>query len=130
MYRLRSTAMRFSRAGQLVLQPQEILVGFQLRIVFNDGQQSAEGAVELAVGGDFVLRCLGAHQCGSGRGDVVEDGLLLCGISFHRLDEVGNQVGAPLQNNVHLRPLGFHCFVFHYHLIAAADIHPAENQCD
>src|SRR5580698_7905405 len=38
-------------AGEFVLQAEEIFVGFELRVVFNDGEEAAECAVELSVGG-------------------------------------------------------------------------------
>ena len=45
-------------AGEFVLEAEEVFVGFELRIIFDDGEEAAESAVELAVGGDFVGRSL------------------------------------------------------------------------
>src|ERR1035437_3151537 len=63
-------------ASQLVLQAQKILVGLELRIILNDGEQPAECPVELAVRGYTIGGCLCAKQRGTRLGDVPQDGPL------------------------------------------------------
>ena len=46
--------------------------------------------------------------CGAGLGNVVEDGLFVRGETLHGVDQVRDQVGAALQDDVHLRPIGFY----------------------
>ena len=41
-------------AGQFVLEAEKVFVGFQLRIIFDDGEKATESAVKLPVGGNFV----------------------------------------------------------------------------
>src|SRR5580698_38442 len=62
---------------ELGLKGDEVLVGLQVGVIFRDGEQSAQGAVELAVGRDLALRVAGVEQPGAGVGDVAEDGLFM-----------------------------------------------------
>lgn len=117
-------------AGEFVLQAEEIFVGFELRIVFDDGQEAADGAVELAVGGDFVGRSLCVEQGGTGFGDFAVNGFFVGGKTFDGGDEVGDEIGATLELDVDLRPIGFDLFVKRDHLIFAADVHAAEDGGD
>ena len=82
----------------------------------------------MAVRGDFVLRRLRAPESRAGLGDIVIHGLLLRGEAFHGFDEVRNQVGAPLEDDVNLRPIGFDRFIEHDHLVAVRNVHAAEKQ--
>ena len=75
---------------QFVLQAHEVLIGFQLRIVFNDDQQSAERRVQLAVGSDFVGGSLRVQQGGTGFGDFAVDGFFVGSEAFYGGDEVGD----------------------------------------
>ena len=75
----------------------------------------------MAVGGDLVLRRLGADQGGARGGDVAKHFLFLRGVALHRLDEVGDKVGAALQNHVHLRPGSVNRFALAHHLVTMAD---------
>ena len=84
------------RAGQFVLQAQEIFVGLQLRIIFDQREQTAQCSVELAVRGDFLLWRAGTEQRRTRAGDFAKDGLFLRGVAFHCLHQVGNQISAAL----------------------------------
>ena len=112
------------------MQTEEVFVRFQLRVVLDDGQQSAQSAIQLLVGGDLVRRSAGGEQSGAGLGDVTKNGLLLLGIAFHRLDQIGDQVGAALQHDINLRPGGLHGFIFCYQRVADAYILSEGDECN
>jgi hypothetical protein len=114
-------------SGELILQAEKIFVGFELRIIFDDSEQATESAIELTVGGDFVGRSLSVEQCGAGFGDFAVDSFFVSRESFDGFHEVGNQVGAALELDIDLRPVGFDLFVESDHLIFAADVHAAED---
>src|SRR5438445_6879115 len=69
-----------------------------------------------------------AKQGGARLGDITEDGLFLRRKSSHRLHQIGDQVGSPLQDHVHLGPRGVHRLAFHDHLIPAADERTSQHQ--
>src|SRR5713226_1122133 len=115
-------------ACQLVLQAQKILVGLELRVVLDDHQQATQRAVERIISGDPVSRRAGAEQGRTRTGDVAKHGLLLRCDALYRLHEVRDQVGAPLEYNVHLRPGGFDRLVLADHLVAPAEVHPADQE--
>src|SRR5712692_1296797 len=115
-------------ACQLILQAQKILVGLELRVVFDDHQQATQRAVELIIGGDALGRRAGAEQGRTRIGDVAKHGLLLRGDALYRLHEVRDQVGAPLEYNVHLRPGGFDRLVLADHLVAPVEVHSADQE--
>jgi hypothetical protein len=117
-------------AGEFVLQAEEILVGLELGIVFDDGEEAADGAVELAVGGDFVGGGLRVEQSGASFRDFAVDGFFVGGEAFDGGDEIGDQVGAALELDVNLGPVGFDLLVERDHLIFAADVHAAEDGGD
>ena len=81
-------------SAELVLQLAEIGVGLELRIGLGDGHQPAEQAghrgVGLGGGGDRS----GAGRGGALGGDRLERLALVGGIALHRLDQVGDEVGA------------------------------------
>jgi hypothetical protein len=116
--------------GKFVLQAQEIFVGFELGVVFDDGKEATDGAIELSVGGDFVGRSLRVEQSGPGFCDLAIDGFFVSGKTFDGGDEVGDQVGAALELDVNLGPIGFDLLVERDHLIFAAHVHAAEDGGD
>src|SRR6267142_206139 len=69
-----------------------------------------------------------AQQGGTRLGNITEDNLLLHSKTLHSLHQVGNQVRAALQNDIHLRPRGIYGFSFYGHLIPAADERASEHQ--
>src|SRR5262249_12805336 len=116
------------RASQFILQPQEVFVRLQLRIVLYDEQQAAQSAIQLAIGGDLLLRSAGREQRRPRFRDVSEDGLLLLRVSLHRLNQVWNQVGTTLQDDIHLRPRRFHGLVLGHERVPRADIGSKDRQ--
>jgi hypothetical protein len=46
------------------------------------------------------------------------------------LDQVGNQVGAPLQHHIDLGPSGIHGFALNGHLVAPVEVHGTEKKRD
>ena len=86
------------------LQLAEIGVGLQLRIGLGDGDQPAERARERLVGRRLAGDVAGAHAGRALLGDLLEDALLMRRIALHRLDEIGDEVGAPLQLHVDAAP--------------------------
>jgi len=117
-------------AGEFVLEAKKIFVGFQLRVVFDDGEKAADGAVELPVGGDFVGGSLRIEQSGACFGDFAVDGFFVGGKAFNGGDEIGDQIGAALELDVDLSPVGFDLLVERDHLVFAADVHAAEDGGD
>ena len=101
-------------AFELRLQREEVLVRLEVRIVLGDGEQLAERAGQRAlrflefleglgigedVGRDLHLRRLGARL-----GHLGQHLALLRGVALHRLDEIGDEVGAALILVQHLAP--------------------------
>ena len=82
----------------------------------------------MIAGCDLVGRGLRVHVLRARFGDIVEDGLFVRGESLDGGDQVGNEVGAALQDYVHLSPLGFDIFVEADHLVVAAGVHAAEDE--
>src|SRR5208337_1505531 len=117
-------------SGQLVLKGQEVLIGFEIGIVLDDGQQPAQGAIQLAIRSDPVCRRSGAQQGGAGIIDVSEHFHLLRRITFHGCHEIRNQVGAPLQHHIYLRPCLFDSLIFADHLVSAADVRQSNNEAN
>ena len=92
-------------AGELVHQAVELLVGLQLRIVLDHRQQPAERRGLLVRRGDRFFRRLRREQPRSRVGDVLVDALFVLREALDGLDEIRNQVVAPLQLVFDLRPL-------------------------
>src|SRR5436309_5905065 len=101
-------------ARQLFLQREHVLVGLQLRVRLDDGEQPPERARQPRLGlgqpahrlraAGCARRALrGLHGARAGRDDRVERLALVRHVSFGRLHEVGDQVVAPLELHVDLR---------------------------
>src|SRR5881398_3187637 len=103
LYRIRSTAMRFSVPASSS-EARELLVGLEIGIALGDGEESPEGARELVGGLDPLLARAAGDQPRPRVGDPVEDLALVRGVALGHLDEVGDQVVAPLELVLHLRP--------------------------
>ena len=71
----------------------------------------------------------GVGQRGAGVGNIAEHGFFVSGEALHGVDEVRNQIGAALQDDVYLRPIGLNRLVHGDHLIAAADVASADHDC-
>src|SRR6185437_10856765 len=73
-------------------------------------------------GGNLILRRVGGKQLRAGPGNIAKHSLLLDGEAFHRLHQVGNQISAPLQHDIHLRPGRFHGLILGHHLVLCAHV--------
>src|SRR5260370_4117026 len=113
-------------ACQFVLQPQEVFIGFELRIILHYDQQPAERAVQLRIGLDLLLRTPRSAQSRARIGDFLDDCLFMFGEAFDCLHQVRNQVRAALQGHVYLSPSPIHTFALGHQSISRAHC-PAEN---
>ena len=95
--------------SELRLEIAESARRLELRIRFGSDDETAKRGRELALG----LRALGgsAALCGdssrSGLGHRVESLALVSGVALHGVDEIGNEISAPFQLNVNVRPCVF-----------------------
>ena len=89
----------------LCLQGLEVFIGFQFRIVFRHGKQTAQSASDLSlctlVGGHlFRSQIVNADGGLSGFGACGNDGIksffFVCGISFHGIDQIRDQIRTSL----------------------------------
>jgi len=114
-------------AFQLCLQVTEVLVRLELGVPLDHDHQARQRA------GKFALRCLELLQRsrivgidlrlrgpGASLGDADEHGLLLRGEALHRVDEIGDQVGAALVLVDDFRPCGRRGFVLHLDRVVTA----------
>ena len=97
-------------------------------VVLSEQQQAAQGRIQLPVGRDLPLRSLRIQHAGAGVGNIAKDGAFFLGKALHCLHQVGNQVGAPLQLHVHLRPHTFYRLILRYHLVPGADKAAKDHQ--
>ena len=111
------------------LQFQEVLVGLQVGIVLGDGQQFAQRGGQLALGGlvfGQLFRCEvgGVHLDLRGFAACLDDalqGLLLVGgIAFDGVHQVGDEVGAALVLRLHVGPLVAYSFVHADEVVVSA----------
>ena len=82
----------------------------------------------MPVGCDLGGRSLRIQHAGAGVGDVAKDRALFFGKALHGLHQVGNQVGAPLQLHIHVRPRGLHHLILGHHLVLGAHIAAEHHQ--
>src|ERR1019366_2541387 len=118
------------RPRQLILQAQKILVRLQLRIILHDQQQPPDRSIQLPVRGHLIGRRLRRKQRRPRLGDVSKNRHFLLRISLHRLHQVRNQIRAPLQHDVHLRPRRLHRLILRHQLIAHAHVLSKQRQHD
>src|SRR6266853_198739 len=105
-------------------------LGRLLLIVFNDQEQAAECSIELVICRDLFLRRGGRKQCGSSFSDVAEHGLFLLRVTLHCLHQIGDQVGAPLQHDIHLRPGCLDGFILADECVLDGNVLPENDQHD
>ena len=117
-------------AGELILQAQEVFVGFKLRIILHNREQPSKCTVELLVGCNLLLRRAGRKQCRAGLGNIAENLLLLLRITLHSLDQIRNQVSTALQHDVHLRPCRLNRLVFTDQRVAHAHVLSKDKKGD
>ena len=101
---------------ELVLQVDEIGVGLEIRISFRDREQMGQRLIDLIFAFDLCAEISRRRRGGVvARGDDPLQGFLfVAGVAFDGFDEIGNQVVAFFQVDVH-RGEGF------VHLVAEAD---------
>ena len=108
------------RTFELGLQHLKTGAGLQVRIALDHDQQPGEGGGKLSlrllklgelggIGGSGVGTQLHLADRRARVGDFRQGGLLKIGGAGHGVDEVGDEVGAPLVDILHLRPLRVHC---------------------
>ena len=97
--------MRFSVPDSSSISRLNCSLALRLRIVLGDGEQAAERRRLLVGGGDRLLGRLRREQPRSRLGDLLEHAFFVAGVALHGFDEVGNQIVAPLQLVLDLRPL-------------------------
>src|SRR6266511_22943 len=111
------------RPLELVLERAEVLVGLELRVVLGDGEQPAERRGQGSVRRGHLLEAAAldrAGELGARLRHLGEDGLLLLRVALHRLHQVGDQIGAPLQLHLDLRLGGVHLLVVGLDRVVAA----------
>src|SRR2546422_9134986 len=111
------------RALELVLERAEMLVRFELWLILGDREQPAERRRERGVRLRHLLQVAALdrpREFGARFGDRDEDRLLLFGVALHRFDEVGDEVGAPLQLHLDLRSCRVHLLVVGLNRVVAA----------
>ena len=92
------------RLRELGLQLAEVLVRLKLRIGLGDREQAAERGAENALGLRGFRGCLCLLRPGAGLRHGLERLALVSRVALHGLDEVGDQVPAPLELDLDLRP--------------------------
>ncbi len=94
--------------GELLLQGEEVLVRLQVGVGLRQREQLPQRAGEDVLGLGLLL---GPGALGLDRGvarlhDAFEGALLVRGVALDRLDQVGDEVVAPLELHADLRPRG------------------------
>src|ERR1700733_5429008 len=108
------------RAFGLKLGLLEILVRFEVWIVFDHYKQTPECTVELIIRVDLFLRRFRTGHGGAGVRNIREHRGLFLRITLHRLHQVRNQIRAALQIGIDLAPLPGDGFFFHRQLVTRA----------
>src|SRR5213596_1614342 len=108
---------------ELVLERPEVLVRLELRVALRDGEQAAERCGQRGIRLGHLLQVATLHrprELGPRLRYLGEHRLLLLGVAFHRLDQVGDEIGAPLQLHLDLGLGGAHLLVIGLDGVVAA----------
>ena len=92
------------RLGELGLELPEVLVGLELGIRLGDREEPAERRAEDPLGLAGLCRGLRVLGARARLGDGLERAALVCRVALHALDEVRDEVPAPLELHLDLRP--------------------------
>ena len=90
--------------GELGLELPEVLVRLELGIGLGDGEEPAERGAEDALGLGGLARCLRLLRTRTRLRHGLEGLALVRRVALHGLDEVRDQVPAPLELHLDLRP--------------------------
>src|SRR2546426_6419210 len=90
--------------GQRRLEIAEVLVGLEVGIRLGEREELAERAGQLVLGLRPRLGRLRRHGGAARADDLIERAALVRGIALHGLDDVGDQIGPPLELDVDVRP--------------------------
>ena len=108
-------------ARQLVLQIDEVLVGFQIGVVFHHHQQSVERRGQLGVGGILLGQGFGTRQLGARIRNRGVHLLFMLGVTFYGIDQIGDQIRPALQLGLDRRLLILHALLHGHQTVVAAD---------
>jgi len=89
---------------ELGLQLSEIGIRLQGGIGFSDREKAPERALHPLLGGDLAGHRIGGEALCPLIGQVFENGVLVRGVAFDRLDQVGDEVGAAPQLDIDTAP--------------------------
>src|SRR4051812_7399805 len=90
--------------GQLLLQVQKVLVRLQVRIGLGQGEDRLQRAAQHVLGLGLLLWRAGRHGRVAGCDHRLEGLALVGGVALDGLDQVRDEVVAPLELHVDLRP--------------------------
>ncbi len=90
--------------AQRILQGREALDGAELRVGFGEREQAFQRAGQHVFGLGLVGRAGGAHGAIAGVDDGFKSAFLVAGVALDGLDEVGDEVVAPLELDVDVSP--------------------------
>src|SRR5437667_2901109 len=116
---------------ELVLERPEVLVRLELRVALRDGEQAAERCGQRGIRLGHLLQVATLHrprELGPRLRYLGEHRLLLLGVAFHRLDQVGDEIGAPLQLHLDLGLGGVHLLVVRLDRVVAAGAQNREER--
>src|SRR5215467_4647451 len=95
---------RLLELRERALQIAKALVRLEIGVRLGECEELAERAGQLVLGLRARLRRLRRHGRAAGADDLVERVALVRGVASHGLDEVGHEIGAPLELHVDVRP--------------------------
>ncbi len=97
----------------------EVGVGLQVGVIFHHDEQASQGAGQFRIALSQILRGARAGHLGAGVGQVVEDILLMGGVTLDRLHQVGDQIAAALQLGLYVALGQAHVFTPGYQPVIA-----------
>ena len=118
------------RPGKFVGEANKLGIRLELRIGLGNRQQARQSARELIRRIDLLGAAPGADQLGSRLSYRCEDFFFLSGVTFGCLDQIGNQVVAPLELVFDLGPGGIDGLpLLNHRIVATAGEHRSQQEC-